>query len=169
MITFSPRIEMSCSLISFSSASGFNFISKAENSFSNEFDPDLKVLPSSGKTIIVDQNKLEQIKALQGVQAFSKIIEERVLLSFDNKHTPANIKSIDKEYLNVNPVDSSLIGGVWVHPQENQVVIGSAISRKLSLGIGGYGDALKIMVPKPGKGQISQVSDSFSPKSKSKL
>lgn len=145
--------------------SGFAGLKEFSVSFSNEFDPDLKVLPSSGKTIIVDQNKLEQIKALQGVQAFSKIIEERVLLSFDNKHTPANIKSIDKEYLNVNPVDSSLIGGVWVHPQENQVVIGSAISRKLSLGIGGYGDALKIMVPKPGKGQISQVSDAFSTKS----
>ncbi|MGO2357651.1 ABC transporter permease [Mesonia sp.] len=145
--------------------SGFAGLKEFSLSFSNEFDPDLKILPSSGKTIQIDSEQLGKIKQIEGVQAFSKIIEEQVLLSYNNKHTPAFIKSVDKNYLNVNPIENELIGGVWMHPLENQVVIGSLISKKLSLGIGGYNDALKVMVPQPGKGQVSDASDAFSSKS----
>jgi len=48
-----------------------------------------------------------------------------------------------------------------LHQQENQVVIGSTISRKLSLGVMDYSGVLKMMVPRPGKGQVIDPRKAF--------
>ncbi len=141
--------------------SGFSGLKEFSLSFSNEFDPDLKILPKTGKLISVDKSKLNQLENIEGIAAFSKTIEERVLLNFNNKNTPASIKGVDENYLKVNQIDSALIAGTWVHQNENQVVIGNGISRKLTLGAQGYGDILQLLVPRPGKGQINDPSKAF--------
>ncbi len=141
--------------------SGFSGLKEFSLSFSNEFDPDLKILPKTGKLISVDKSKLKKLESIEGIAAFSKTIEERVLLNFNNKNTPASIKGVDENYLNVNQIDSALIAGTWVHQNENQVVIGNGISRKLTLGAQGYGDILQLLVPRPGKGQITDPSKAF--------
>ncbi|TQD40687.1 ABC transporter permease [Haloflavibacter putidus] len=141
--------------------SGFSGLKEFSLSFSNEFDPDLKILPKTGKLISVDKSKLTQLENMEGIAAFSKTIEERVLLNFNNKNTPASIKGVDENYLKVNQIDSALIAGTWVHQNENQVVIGNGISRKLTLGAQGYGDVLQLLVPRPGKGQINDPSKAF--------
>lgn len=141
--------------------SGFSGLKEFSLSFSNEFDPDLKILPKTGKLISIDKSKLTQLENMEGIAAFSKTIEERVLLNFNNKNTPASIKGVDENYLKVNQIDSALIAGTWVHQNENQVVIGNGISRKLTLGAQGYGDVLQLLVPRPGKGQINDPSKAF--------
>ncbi|TXK72612.1 FtsX-like permease family protein [Mesonia sp. HuA40] len=141
--------------------SGFAGLKAFSLSFTNEFDPDLKVIPYEGKTIRLHSSQINKLQNIKGISQYTQVVEEKVLLQFNNKHLPAFIKGIDENYLNVNAVDSSLIGGTWLHPKENQVVIGSGISRKLALGFAGYGDVLKLMVPKPGVGQLSSAQEAF--------
>ena len=54
-------------------------------SFSNDFDPDLKVNPISGKSFIVSPDQEDQLKSMEGVASYSKVVEERVLFFFDGK------------------------------------------------------------------------------------
>ncbi|MDR6299761.1 ABC transporter permease [Mesonia maritima] len=144
--------------------SGFSGLKEFSLSFSNEFDPDLKILPASGKTFSFTAEEEKKFTEISGIANYSKVIEERVLLNFKNKNLPAIIKGIDRNYLNVNHIDSSLVAGTWLNQSENQVVIGSNISRKLSLGVMDYSGMLKIMVPRPGKGQITDPTQAFNTK-----
>ncbi len=141
--------------------SGFSGLKEFSLSFSNEFDPDLKVLPTTGKTFSLSQEEKNRLKEISGIKNYSSIVEERVLLNFNKKNLPAFIKGIDDNYLNVNHVDSALIAGTWLHQQEKQVVIGASISRKLSLGVMDYSGMLKMMVPRPGKGQVIDPRKAF--------
>ena len=61
--------------------SGFSGLRDFSLSFSNEFDPDLKALPREGKVIQISDEQLKELEQLEGVAYFSKIIEERVILS----------------------------------------------------------------------------------------
>jgi lipoprotein-releasing system permease protein len=142
--------------------SGFSGLKEFSLSFSNKYDPDLKILPKTGKYFTYLPEQKQKLEKIEGILISSKIIEERVLLSFKDKNVPSSyIKGIDKDYLKVNAIDSALIAGVWLHQNEKQLVIGNSISRKLSIGVAGYGDILKVFVPRPGKGQVTTPNEAF--------
>lgn len=141
--------------------SGFSGLREFGLSFSSNFDSDLKILPASGKILTFSSDEKEKIAKIEGIQAFSEVIEERVLLNFSSKNTPAYIKGVDMNYPQVTKVDSTIILGSWLTDRSHQVVIGADISRQLSLGVNDYTDALRVLVPKPGKGQITSLTGAF--------
>lgn len=141
--------------------SGFSGLKDFSLSFSNQYDPDLKVLPASGKTFNFSEEEKEQLKNIAGISTFSEVIEERVFLDFRSKNKTAYIKGVDVNFLKVNHLDSALIRGVWFHPTESQVVIGNNISRELNLGVFDYMSLLKVLVPRPGTGQVLDPTRAF--------
>jgi len=144
--------------------SGFSGLKDFSLSFTNEFDPDLKLLPEQGKTIVVDSLLQEKISEVEGIVAYSKVIEERVFLDFREKNQMAFIKGVDERFKSVNAIDSSLFYGTWLSDKPSHVVLGNGISQSLSLGTYDYGSTLRLMVPKPGKGQITNPTDAFNAK-----
>lgn len=135
--------------------SGFSGLRDFSLSFSNEFDPDLKALPAQGKTIRLTELQQNNLLSIEGIQDLSAVVEERVILSYKSKTNPAYIKGVDENYRRVNEIDSAIVFGTWLTKSEPQVVIGNGLSRLLDVGTFNYQNLLKIMVPKPGKGQIT--------------
>ncbi len=144
--------------------SGFSGLKDFSLQFTNVFDSDLKVLPAKGKTLTFTSYIEDKINNIRGVEAYSKVIQERIFLQYRGKNHIALIKGVDENYKNVNPVDSILFLSEWFTPNQNEVVIGLGISSKLSLGVMDYSDLLEIYVPKPGKGQILNASNAFTKK-----
>ncbi|MGA8853662.1 MAG: ABC transporter permease, partial [Christiangramia sp.] len=104
--------------------SGFSGLRDFSLSFSNEFDPDLKALPKEGKILNISEDQIQQLQKIEGIAEFSKVIEERVILSYKSKEQPAFIKGVDENYRRVNKIDSSIVFGTWLTDSEPQVVIG---------------------------------------------
>ncbi|NJW53814.1 ABC transporter permease [Salinimicrobium oceani] len=141
--------------------SGFTGLKGFSLSFSNKYDPDLKVMPASGKTFSFSSEEKERLRNIGGISSFSEVIEERVFLTFRSKNKTTFIKGVDDDFLKVNQLDSALIRGTWFHPGESQVVIGANISRELNLGIFDYMSLLEILVPRPGTGQVLDPTRAF--------
>ncbi len=141
--------------------SGFAGLKDFSLSFSNEFDPDLKVFPETGKTFTFSEEERKNFSNISGVSAFSEVIEERVFLEYKTKPHTAFIKGVDTSYRQVNNIDSSLIFSAWLTQNDYQVVVGNGISRVLSLNVSDYQNLLSIMVPRPGKGQITDPTTAF--------
>jgi len=133
--------------------SGFAGLKDFSLQFTSVFDSDLKIIPSSGKTITFSEASEKKLKNIDGVAHFSKIIEERIFLSYREKNDIAYIKGVDHNYGLVNPIDSILIYDSWFIPNQNEVVVGLGTSQKLSLGTRDYGALLDLYVPKPYSGQ----------------
>jgi len=146
--------------------SGFSGLRDFSLSFSNEFDPDLKAFPDSGKVFKISEEQQKKLSEIQDIEAYTKVIEERVFLDFRNKNHTAFIKGVDTNYRHVNQIDSAIVYGNWLTNSEPQVVLGNGISRQLDVSIYNYQNLLKIMVPKPGKGQITMtnIQNAFSTK-----
>lgn len=141
--------------------SGFSGLKDFTLQFSTIIDPDLKAVPSTGKSFIITEQQQQQLAALEDIASYSKIIEERVILSFDNKNYPAYIKGVDQNYSVVNAVDSVIVQGSWIAPNTTQMVAGWGVSNQLSLGVLDYGKSVTIYVPKPGTGQITSTKSAF--------
>ncbi len=123
--------------------------------FMNTADPDIKITTTKGKYFLLTE-EISQILADNNIAEYSKIIEEHVLLDYENKKLGATIKGVDANYLNVSKMDTAIVIGEWFGSKEtNAVVIGSGIARKLSLPLFSLTDKMRIHVPKPGKGQLN--------------
>ena len=124
-------------------------------SFSNDFDPDLKVNPILGKSFTISPEQEKKIKNIDGVVNFSKIIEERVLFSFNGKQQVTNLKGVDQNFSMVNKASEKLFNGQWLKPNTYQCVVGYGISEKLSLGLFDFSNPFEVYAPRPGKGNLS--------------
>lgn len=130
-------------------------------SFSNDFDPDLKVLPKTGKSFEISLQQIEKIKTIAGITFYSKIIEEKVLFVYKGKEQVAEIKGIDNQYNNVNNIKKAIYQGEWLTTNTPQVVVGNGIATKLSMGLFDMNNTFEIFVPRPGKGAITSAESAF--------
>jgi lipoprotein-releasing system permease protein len=130
-------------------------------SFIRTADPDLKITSVEGKSFLFDDN-IKKVLLREKIAAYSKVIEERVFLSYGEKSHVASIKGVDANYLLVNRLDTAVYFGNWVnYDAKYTVVVGSAISTALSIGSYDFLESLKIYVPKPGKGYITNPKTAF--------
>ncbi|MDO4229145.1 MAG: FtsX-like permease family protein [Capnocytophaga sp.] len=129
-------------------------------SFSSIFDPDLKILPKIGKTISISSKQINDLQQIPEIAHFSQIIEEQVFLNHKQKNHIAYIKGVDANYPLVNAVDSILVLGNWEVDSPN-VVIGATIFNSLGLGFSDGSSPLQIVVPKAGKGSITQEAKPY--------
>ena len=142
--------------------SGFAGLKDFTLQFTSIVDPDLKAEAAQGKSFLVTNKELSELANLEDVIAYSKVIEDRVFIAFDDKNYPnAYIKGVDENYENVNIIDSVIPLGSWLTQKTNQIVVGWGISRNLSFGVLDYGKRVSLYVPKPGKGQITSVSQAY--------
>lgn len=141
--------------------SGFAGLKEFSIEYTNDIDPDLKVMPAKGKYFSIDSVQAKKLRNLEGIVGYSKVIEERVLLTYENRSMPAMIKGVDFNYNNITATNQALIAGFWFNQDEPHVVMGISISRKLSMGLSGYGDILELRVPIPGKGIITDPTKAF--------
>ena len=141
---------------------GFSGLRTFSMSFSNFFDPDLKVFPKTGKTFSLSPIQETALKESGVGASYTKVLEERVFLNSRGKNYIAYIKGVDENYPKVNAVDSILV----ISPKEwllseDYVVVGNIIAETLNLGLFTSTTPLQIIVPKAGKGSITSSSTPY--------
>jgi len=125
-------------------------------------DPDLKVSVVEGKSFKITDEMVNAL-ALDDIISYAKVVEERAFFSFKEKPHIANIKGVDESFLQVNNIDTAIFVGEWLDPELVQsAVLGNGVSLALSLGAYDFAAPLKVTVPKPGKGYMSNPKKSFS-------
>lgn len=144
------------SLALFIILSGFSGLRTFSYNLLDVSDPDIKITSQKGKSFFITQALSEILLSNTSIQETTKVIEERVFLEYKEKTEIAYIKGVEDNYTQISKLDSALYVGSWLYQDfSNTAVIGRGISNKLSLGTLNYGEPLKIMVPKPGKGFIN--------------
>ena len=131
-------------------------------SFIQAADPDLKITSVEGKSFFYNDS-IKKTLTINKIAAYTKVVEERVFLNYKDKSHIANIKGVDSNYLYVNRLDTAVYFGNWLnYSAKHTVVVGSQISNSLSIGTYNFLESLKIFVPKPGAGYITNPKTAFS-------
>ena len=140
---------------------GFAGLKDFSLQFTTMIDPDLKAIPTSGKSMFISNEEVQKLVDSKYIDDFSTVIEERVILSYDDKKRTATLKGVDSKYEKINAISDLLYQGSWITQGNNQIVVGWGISNDLSFGVLDYDKFAKLFVPKPGKGQVTSVKSAF--------
>ncbi len=139
----------------------FSGLKEYSLSFINDFDPALTMESRTGKTFFVTQEQEQQIKTIKGIEQFSKLVEEKALFTHNGKDHLASIKGVDSNFIRVCRIEKTIFQGQWLDHDTYQVVVGSGIAQKLSLGLFDFQKGLEAFVVKPGKGAIENPENAF--------
>ncbi len=138
---------------------GFAGLKTFSLSFSNAFDPDLKAVPATGKVFDLSLEQEAELSKIDGIIHYSKVLEERVFLNYNDKNYTPFLKGVDTNFNKVTGIDSIIRLGSWLQPNQNEVVVGQTIAAQLGIVINDYSDLLEIIVPKPGKSTITSLQE----------
>ena len=111
----------------------------------NSFDPHLKITSTEGKVFNPDGLKIEH----NDIATKSYVLEEKVLLKYQEKEFIATVKGVSKQYRAQTMFDSLLVAGDYIDDYENNnvAVVGNGVAYYLSMGIGTMFEQLQVFVP----------------------
>ncbi len=144
--------------------SGFSGIRTFNISLIKMTDPDVKISPQKGKSFIADSALYDFFKHDKAVKSFAKVVEEKVFINYNDKQKIAKIKGVDSNYYKVIDLDSTLIAGRMPAPGTIEMLMGVSLANDLSFMLSNNLEMIQLLVPKPGKGFITDPRKAFNEK-----
>jgi len=126
---------------------------------------DLTIKSSSGKTL-KDFDKINSVlKNNKEISNFSRVIEEKVYISYNGKGNIAYLRGVDSAYTKVNPINKDVFYGAYPSfKYSNEVLMENSLDNRLSIPVPSSSDYATIFMPKPGTGIINKEEDIYNKK-----
>ena len=125
-------------------------------------------IKTKGKKLENTDKIISILKEETEIKAYSKIIEEKVYLNYNNNGEIAYLRGVDSLYTHINPINKSIIYGNYPSfKYNNEVIIEGLLDNRLSIPIGveNYQNPPIIFIPKAGEGILQNEEDIFNKKS----
>lgn len=117
----------------------------------DSFYSDVKVSSLVGKTFELDDEKIKQIQAIEGVEFVSKVLEENGIVVYNEKQHIATIKGIDQTFFDIHGdfLDKNVVegNGELGNDTINYSFIGVGIAQNLGVNVNNYLTGLWVHIP----------------------
>jgi lipoprotein-releasing system permease protein len=126
---------------------------------------DLTLKSNSGK-VLKDFDKINAVlKSNKEISHFSRVIEEKVYITYNGKGDIAYLRGVDSAYVRVNPLDEDVFYGAYPSFKfSNEVLMENSLENRLSIPVATNGDYATVFMPKPGTGIINKEEDIYNKK-----
>ena len=142
----------------------FSGLEELNKELINNIHADLTIKSKEGKLLKNPEEIISVLEKEPEIKAFSKVIEEKVYLNYNENGEIAYLKGVDSVYIQINPIQKSIIYGEYPSFQyQNEVVVEGLLNNRLGIPIGGDDDntTATIFIPKAGEGLINKEEDIF--------
>ena len=126
---------------------------------------DLTIKSTSGKTLKDLDRITSVLKSNKEISHFSRVIEEKVYISFNGKGDIAYLRGVDSAYTKVNPIDKEVFFGTYPgFKYSNEVLMENSLDIRLSVPVSTENGYATVFMPKPGTGIINKEEDIYNKK-----
>jgi lipoprotein-releasing system permease protein len=139
----------------------FNGFEKLISGMMGNFNPDIKITATKGKTFTADTLKINQLRSLGGVAYLSETLEETAFFEYEKSQEIGILKGVDDNFVKINGIDSTVKEGKYLlyDGQQNYLVLGGGIRNLLSIYGNNMMTPLSIYMPK--RGEIGALEPPF--------
>ncbi|MBL7794199.1 MAG: ABC transporter permease [Saprospiraceae bacterium] len=116
----------------------------------NNFNPDVRITPASGKTFEADTALVDKLRSIYGVEAVSQSLEEVAFFEYDNNQDFGTLKGVDDNYAKVTRIDSTVKEGQFriKDGQRALAVLGLGMRNRLGVNIDNLFAPVNVYMPK---------------------
>ncbi len=129
----------------------------------SDFDPQLKIIPKTGKVFTPSAQVMEQLNALPEVSVVSHVLQENALIRYSGRQVVGVLKGVDEHYSQQINIEKTLIDGEFKLKEDVVDYATPGIGLAYYLGIKpGFIAPLEIYVPRRNeKVNMSNPASSF--------
>ena len=142
----------------------FNGFHDLVASFSTQFDPQLKVVPTEGKTAPADDPILTEIRQLPEIDVATECVEDQALAIYNDKQEMVILKGVDDNFDELTHIREIVYGEgeFQLHTVDLQYgTLGLRLAQDLGMGLR-FGEYLRIYAPRrDGQLDLSNPTDGF--------
>ena len=143
----------------------FSGLEDLNQDFISNLHADLTLKSVKGKTIPQLKKTIDILNSEKEISHFSKLIEEKVYIEYNNVGEIAYLRGVDSAYVKVNPIDKNVFYGSYPSFKYlNEVIMEAQLNNRLSIPVANETNVATLFMPKPGKGIISKSEDIFNKK-----
>ncbi len=144
----------------------FNGLEDLLRSLNTSFDPEIKIEVVKGKSFEVDEILLKKIKAIEGVEIVTEVIEDYAYVRYRDADMVVTIKGVSDNFLDQKRLDEHIVDG-RLRLQENGVnyaIVGRGVQYALSLAVEANIYPLQVFYIKNVKASTLDISQLYSRK-----
>lgn len=139
----------------------FNGFEKLFTDMYANFDADLKIKPSTGKSFLIDTFPVNALLQ-HNVNTYSFTLEENALLHYQDKQTICTVKAVDKNYFKISLPDTCIASGIKPDITDSVfALVGMQLAYQLGVDPNDQFAPLGVYVPKRGKINLLNPQDAF--------
>jgi lipoprotein-releasing system permease protein len=130
----------------------------------HNFDSDLQVSATIGKTFHRNQIDTAKLHAIAGIEKISYVLEENVLLKYGDRQNLATVKGVDEQFISLTGLDSNMVAGVLLlqDGDTNFAAVGQGVGYQLSIDPNSMFELLRIYVPNKEEVDVLNPTSAFS-------
>jgi len=132
----------------------------------NSINPDLQITVKEGKTFELDSIQKASIKKIKGVVYYTDVVEENVMLKYNNKQHIAVIKGVSNDFFKMSKICKLVFNGNCEVKQGavNYALIGNGVANVLDINTDDYMNMLSVYVPRRGTRSVTDPTKAFNNK-----
>ena len=113
----------------------FNGLESFIKDLYNSFDPELKIVPVQGKSFLLSDFPLDQLKSIKGVAGVTQVIEENAGVKYKDEAMFVVVKGVSENYLKEQRLKNSIVEGKLElsDGKNNYAVIGRGVEYTLNI------------------------------------
>lgn len=92
----------------------FNGFEKLITGMMSNFNPDVKITATKGKTFAADTLIINQLRQLNGVTMLSETLEEIAFFQYDKSQAFGTLKGVDDNFHKINHIDTTVREGQYL-------------------------------------------------------
>ncbi|WKN33324.1 FtsX-like permease family protein [Porifericola rhodea] len=116
----------------------------------NTFDPEIKVIPSEGKSFSVSDSLIQAIQNLEGIALVTEVIEDNALVRYQGAQMVVKLKGVSGNFVEQGRLDKAMVHGELALEKDgkNFAILGRGVQYTLSVSPTNDFYALQIYSPK---------------------
>lgn len=136
----------------------FNGLEDLIRGLNKNFDPELKVEASKGKSFELTTKFLNGIKSIEGVEIVTQVVEDNAYAKYKNDEMVVKLKGVEKNFIDHHRIGRNIIQGRFVLEEDgvNYAVIARGVQTALSINRLSNMYTLQFYYPK--RGRMSGIS-----------
>jgi len=115
-------------------------------------DPDLRIVPASGKFFEYNDSIRRIIYQTEDIRVAAPVLEEKALLRAGGKQTIVLVRGVDSTYTGILNPDEILLTGQWLSEGYPYMVAGQMLADKLSLYVNNVENPVYVVIPAKSSG-----------------
>tara|TARA_B100000780_G_C21122705_1_gene454929 strand:- start:203 stop:1342 length:1140 start_codon:yes stop_codon:yes gene_type:complete len=144
--------------------SAFNGLEDLVESLYSSFDADIRIEAKEGKYISTDEELFTSIKDLENVAYGSNVLEETVLLKYQEAQVFATIKGVEEPFKKMSGLDSLIWTGtstLTTHDNRSFLLLGYLVAKNLNVNIADVFKPIQVYAANPNQNLAVSLDGAF--------